>query len=543
AYKTWSFDESNYTSSSLDVCRAVLPRNGEYPGGVLPISSSLAAGEPMNPDGTYQSVVYSSVRHCQYNPYDAEFLSPMGCDLQLHETASVLSMPFLVVGDGVKRGSLSIVDRSTGSPVTLGDDSMGNLVDHALTGSGFAPEPVAYWGFNEKYSLIGSAASDGSASCGPAYHSEHVNQSPLTLAYHDARFEPGVESTGSASLRSGVMTTLTGSGWMEVKHNDMLNFGKDDDFAISMWVDLPTSQSVLDTEYNTLISKTGTEKVLLYNRERNTSIWTDIDTSSSLTPFFIKVYNQTTPDSGKVTAGVHDGMIEYYVTSTSTINGGQHHVLFQHTGSVYQLWIDGALEVAGYPSVHTNLFNKCNVMLGASAKTRENLSGSIDEVRIFDRALTSAQIATLADNDYSTFAAYQTARVGNVFYRTGICVVSDPRPKYRHAMLGQTGTFDYSGGYGFDVFYNSTVTIYENRVLCRVRQDEFNMSLNPTLRTDNRYNSETAKSFVGTEEWHPYVTTIGLYDDLGNLLVVAKLAAPIPKYDTVDTTFLVRWDS
>ena len=42
--------------------------------------------------------------------------------------------------------------------------------------------------------------------------------------------------------------------------------------------------------------------------------------------------------------------------------------------------------------------------------------------------------------------------------------------------------------------------------------------------------------------FNPYVTTVGLYDDFGRLLAVAKLARPIQKLSNVDMTFIVKFD-
>ena len=40
-----------------------------------------------------------------------------------------------------------------------------------------------------------------------------------------------------------------------------------------------------------------------------------------------------------------------------------------------------------------------------------------------------------------------------------------------------------------------------------------------------------------------YITTIGLYDDNANLLVVGKLAQPVRASSETDTTFVIRYDT
>ena len=60
-----------------------------------------------------------------------------------------------------------------------------------------------------------------------------------------------------------------------------------------------------------------------------------------------------------------------------------------------------------------------------------------------------------------------------------------------------------------------------------------------TLTKDDNY---TYRSFVTGSDFSPYITSIGLYNDLGQLLAVAKLAQPIKKRNDVDINFLVRID-
>ena len=49
--------------------------------------------------------------------------------------------------------------------------------------------------------------------------------------------------------------------------------------------------------------------------------------------------------------------------------------------------------------------------------------------------------------------------------------------------------------------------------------------------------------FQTSSAFKPYVTTIGLYNENNELLVVGKLASPIRMSNETDTTFVVRWDS
>lgn len=48
---------------------------------------------------------------------------------------------------------------------------------------------------------------------------------------------------------------------------------------------------------------------------------------------------------------------------------------------------------------------------------------------------------------------------------------------------------------------------------------------------------------VTGSDFRPYVTTIGLYNETNDLLVVGKLATPYPIPSNTDITFIMRWDS
>jgi hypothetical protein len=48
---------------------------------------------------------------------------------------------------------------------------------------------------------------------------------------------------------------------------------------------------------------------------------------------------------------------------------------------------------------------------------------------------------------------------------------------------------------------------------------------------------------VTGSDFKPYATTIGLYNQRDELLVVGKLSFPYPIPTNTDITFVVRWDS
>jgi hypothetical protein len=84
-------------------------------------------------------------------------------------------------------------------------------------------------------------------------------------------------------------------------------------------------------------------------------------------------------------------------------------------------------------------------------------------------------------------------------------------------------------------------TLYQNEVRCLINENDFNYTQNPSaikLGTSGSY----IDAITGSD-FHPYATTVGLYNDQDELLVVAKLSRPYPIPPNTDMTFVIKWDS
>ena len=106
----------------------------------------------------------------------------------------------------------------------------------------------------------------------------------------------------------------------------------------------------------------------------------------------------------------------------------------------------------------------------------------------------------------------------------------------------------------FNLSFQNEMIIYEQNVICHVKENEFNLSYNPTLLQNNLNSGSnflsmslsepipSVKDFATASYFEPYVTTIGLYNNDMDLLAVAKFAQPIPISQNTDMTFVVRFD-
>jgi len=141
--------------------------------------------------------------------------------------------------------------------------------------------------------------------------------------------------------------------------------------------------------------------------------------------------------------------------------------------------------------------------------------------------------------------------VGNVIYQHGILTLTvGASSLYGAGVYG--GAFYGGGGSGTGIVddfltttdvtcsFSSSHTIYETQYKATIRESEFNFSQNPTIisgSTDGTVYDFTTGSF-----FQPYVTTVGLYNEDQELLVVGKLSQPYPLSRTTDTSIFINID-
>lgn len=119
--------------------------------------------------------------------------------------------------------------------------------------------------------------------------------------------------------------------------------------------------------------------------------------------------------------------------------------------------------------------------------------------------------------------------VGNIFYSHGLAVITNQA--YQFIWYPITLTFE------------NEFTTYENYVTCTAKENEFNLTYNPTLLQTITSPSASVQDFATGSVFVPYVTSIGMYNDRNELLAVAKLAQPIPVSKDTDMTFVIRYDT
>lgn len=155
------------------------------------------------------------------------------------------------------------------------------------------------------------------------------------------------------------------------------------------------------------------------------------------------------------------------------------------------------------------------------------LFGDYIQPNSFTFKFTSGSTYTIVDDGEGNLKIGSNI-VGNMYYPQGMAVITD-----QTYASGSVATLNVTCS------FSSSYTIYETQYKCTFRENEFNYTLNPTAASDT---SGSLYSYTTSSQWSPYVTTVGLYDEMQNLLAVGKLSQPLQTSATTDTTILINID-
>ena len=209
--------------------------------------------------------------------------------------------------------------------------------------------------------------------------------------------------------------------------------------------------------------------------------------------------------------------------SSSFTAGTLQHITCRVSSSQMEMFIDGiGSGTSGSENFQRDTQNNANLYIGNKGETEKHLTGSLSQINIYDEALTSTQIL----NHYSS--SNGSPYVGNIFYESGLATITHPN---YHSTLNIT-----------DLNFQGSHLIYENEYQCTIEEHEFNHTLNPSARRNRNTNSQELANFATGSNFKPYITTVGLYNEAGELLVVGKLGQPTRMSDETDTTLVIRWD-
>jgi len=501
AYRTWTFNSAS-NSSYVTALRAI------HVNGLPAISSSIPFNDATNVNGSYQFSIYDSLDHLFYRrsgePYNTFGQNNANLTTKiLFESASVFSIPQPRIGEGIKPASFNI----------QGDFLTAAVYGTAVYGSGIYGFGVADFNIqSDRYGNLYDVAYDTALIVpGVKYYegfNEYFDTSRIDYTISGLTFTPGVPTTTGLSESIGLAAKFDGSAYIQKSVPGLYN--RDNDYSVSLFVSA---------------SNTGTLNQLIIAKASNNAV--------SQYPFKLELSG-----SNQIIASISGASNFVARITSSTAITDWTHVVLNKSGSNLQLYLDGILEssinstlltpVANALSANARIDNTSDVFIGGYNSNSFNLTGYLDEIRIFNQSLTTSNISALNDRNEATMAFIQTNHVGNIFEKQGLAVLSSVDYRYRYVIDS-----------AYTASYKSTMTIYELGVIVRSNRGTANVSTNPTTLLDDDF---TIAAFATGSDFQPYITTIGLYNTRNEMVAVAKLAQPIKKRDDVDINFLVRID-
>ena len=474
-----------FTSGS-SVTDGYNPLQGIYVSLLPPISSSQTFNSATNVDGSYQFSTYYSINQLFYKRKTEPSKTHGPTNLNrtskfLYESASIFAIPQTKFGEAIKPKSF-IYDGT----VDLKSDRYGNVYDTSISTGSYPGSEVFNEGFNEYFDLT---------------RVPYVTASGIT--YID-----GVTTSNGSQLPIGLAASFSGSGYIETTIPGY--YDRDHNYAISFFI---SSGSASTNEL--LLGKISASNTPQY-------------------PFNIELSGS----NQLLFSAAGSNTFIAQISSSAFVSSSWAHIVCQKTGSELQMYIDASIHSSASSNLLLSEFNtpftasaridnEDPLKIGGYGTDTGNLHADLDEIRIFNKALTQAQITSLSDRSEGG-GMLQTNRVGNVFNKQGLVVISSPDYRYNDIL-----TANYTAS------YNSTITLYEHSILTRLPAGNFNVSQNPTTVKDDGFNIQ---NWATGSNFNPYITEIGLYNDAGQLLAIGKLGTPIKKRDDVDMNFLINID-
>ena len=162
---------------------------------------------------------------------------------------------------------------------------------------------------------------------------------------------------------------------IHITDSDALDFSSAQNFAVSLWVKVGTSQPDSVIGANSIVDKASGPGAYAYA---------------------IRLVNNASADNGKVIATRSDGSHIPQVISAYAIDDGLfHHVSFVKSGTTLLLYIDGELSGTTTDSTSGSTVNTSPVYVGRRGDGSSHFAGTVDELLIFGRDLTPFEVRDL----------------------------------------------------------------------------------------------------------------------------------------------------
>ena len=534
---------------------------------------------------------YQQIKHLYYENYITDISNKFEDEnylkhkRTLYKEANILSIPSGLYGYEIKPGSFFL----SSSYRKVVDDTYGNLIISGTNLSDYITDPrsillnIGPVNGYEKYDLNiydgyikptrqyrkGDSRVNSITSYSTPFNKYEYDDSYFLnkIYYKNVNFSEKIlyPSYTSQSRFPGIDFNGVDSE-VKIYHDNSYNFNSSDDFSIEFWMNVPSMSNEGDQMY--IIEKSCNKTSF---PQSSVSSLPQKMNSNAESQYPFRIYLEKLPLDQSFSN--YGAMIVFEKSNGNKISATgfyltfneSHHIVCRHSASKISIFVDGA-KPPDIPTPAGIYQNNADIYIGNKGGDTNYFSGSLSQIKIFNKPLTTQQV--LSHYEYSNGSPY----IGNIFYSQGIITIT--HPAYLH-ILNRAGygigtmTIDDSGpveppevegiftvgGVGGtstetdSIFgiqqlkFQGSHLIYENEYKCTIDEYEYNSTLNPSARKLKSSKYPDLANFATGSLFKPYITTIGLYNEDNELLVVGKLGQPIRTSNETDTTIVLRWDT
>lgn len=490
-YKSWDFATSqSLSANNILTLTAIKPNISKYSGNVVTLET-----HELNND----SASYYTNSNLDNLPCSILYYSLNSLGIEPFQYSSYLSIPQQFIGEGIKAGSINLqvgyVNEYYGNTlktINLSDDGSGNLVN-AFHSSSISNE-ILYIGFDKQ-----------------KIEAERELISRSDFEYNNISF---VESANG-----GFSSVLEPDSYLRIKNQDEINTNKP--FAIAFWL------KRLD-DVGFIISKRNTKTANYINSATTLNNTGNVYVPTHQYPFELYFIDS----SGRLYFRASNG-IDLYLTSALMNVGDTAHIVIQRTSANKLQFYKDKVLIDEF-TISGRISNDADIFIG-NDNINSGLNCEIDEFFIFNKSLNTTEIAQLYHQPTNTQI------VGKILYNEGVVVISDPRHLYNEVIFSNTlNNYSLSKIKSIHLNFNSTMTIHEHEYICKINENEFNFTANKSVvQPDSNLIKD---EIIESDNFYPYITTVGLYDSYGRLLAIGKLSNAVKKRNNVDLNIVVRFD-
>ena len=492
--------------------------------------------EPITANNKFQRVVHQSIDHLFYKHFYDNTKATFGSgnintqNRYLEDQAQVINLPQTKFGESIQQGSVIItanytVSQSKDNTLTIVDDLFGNLyvsggfvssIDGTtlITGS-VSSSVVGEWPTLDLYKYNTKGPVSFTSSFNKGNWQMQTNYSNISFATMTGSIAPVPQSRDLLGVVPHFVSSLSSSITIQPgpiqDYKQYYNF-ENGEFTITMAIQANSLST--HPSGSVLIAKQGPEDDTAIDINGNPYTYS----ADNRSPYrlFLNASNEIVFE--------RDNLFQQVRVSGSINLTQLHHITAMKTGSEVRLYVDGVLkQTAADVEIVKGCSNGGPITIGNLYTMGRGFDGVIDNIKLYNKALTAADIQL----SYHTMGVNDTV-VGSVFYNHGMMVLTSVPSRYMDIE---------------EVTVRGTHTIWEKEITCTIGAGEFNRSNNPSLQVYNPASNQFEFRPFTTGSFKPYVTTVGLYDDFGRMLAVAKLSTPLQLPDRVDTTIVVKLDT